>query len=180
MRTPRKRTRRLGYFYADAPQDWRVRFRCFHLPRGPSPSKAGASAALPPDQVRSQGSQPRPFIFREDRPLRGLSPRKTNRRARRANRKRAKPLLRQDREWIKHQPPLAFRSAWGLAIRYEALRRAFNNPGALARRLSRHLHATPHRARELFRGSAEAARRVDRFADFSTAGESAALRFNSS
>lgn len=42
-------------------------------------------------------------------------------------------------------------AAWPLAERAEAMLRAFNNPEAYARRLARHLHATPHRSTELIR-----------------------------
>ncbi|MGD9968376.1 MAG: hypothetical protein AB7T59_17790 [Hyphomonadaceae bacterium] len=65
-------------------------------------------------------------------------------------------------------PPPTVRNAWPLAERYEALIRAFNDPAAHARRLSRRLHATPHRAAELLRAPPEAAHRIDRFADFAS------------
>lgn len=101
---------------------------------------------------------PKPFIFREDRPLR----RRANRaQRRRAKRMRAKPVLRQDREWLKHEAPLAFRSAWPLAERYEALLRVFANPHAHAQRLARTLHATPHRVHELLQPPPDAERHVD-------------------
>lgn len=42
-----------------------------------------------------------------------------------------------------------FHSAWPLAERAEALLRVFNDPAPYAARLSRRLHATPHRAESL-------------------------------
>lgn len=79
-----------------------------------------------------------------------------------------------------HQEKLAFRSAWPLAKRYEAMLRAFNDPLVYARRLSRHLHATPHRLREVLRAPPEAANRIDRYEELSDAAETSAAVFNSS
>lgn len=56
-----------------------------------------------------------------------------------------------------------FCSAWPLAERYEALLRVFNDPTACARRLSRRLHATPHRLSEALRAPPDAGERVDQF-----------------
>ncbi|MEZ5973209.1 MAG: hypothetical protein R3C31_15460 [Hyphomonadaceae bacterium] len=174
LRAPRSRKRRFGYFYPDAPQDWRVSFRCFQ-----SPTLRPAQRDAGPPSVSlslSKADAPRPFIYRENRP----PPRPARPSKRRANRVRHKPILRQDREWVRHQEPLRFRSAWGLALRYEALLRAYNDPRAYARRLSRTLHAKPHRAAELLRAPPEAANRIDRFCDFGTDAESSRTAFDSS
>ncbi len=156
LRTPRKRTRKLMHFFPETPEQWRVSFRCLpgdtHARPATRPSWPNAERACV-----SPGS-PKPFIFREDRPLR----RRANRaQRRRAKRTRAKPVLRQGREWRQHEAPLVFRSAWPLAERYEALRRVFANPHAHAQRLARRLHATPHRVHELLRPPPNAERHVD-------------------
>lgn len=57
-----------------------------------------------------------------------------------------------------------FRDAWPLALRYEALLRAYNDPAPYARRLSRHLHARPRRAGALLQAAPDAERRVENFA----------------
>lgn len=160
LRTSRKRTRKLMHFFPETPEQWCVSFRCLlgdtharpaTLPSWPNAERACVSPGRSPED-------PKPFIFREDRPLR----RRANRaQRRRAKRMRAKPVLRQDREWLKHEAPLAFRSAWPLAERYEALRRVFANPHAHAQRLARTLHATPHRVHELLQPPPDAERHVD-------------------
>jgi len=184
LRAPRKRTRKLMHFYPETPEKWRVSFRCFTtLPGrrakrgepGPIAQHAAADEWTPDRRVLAHASpgNVRPFIFREDRPRRV-----TNRaQRRRAKRTRAKPVLRQDREWLKHEPPLAFRSAWPLAERYEALRRAFANPRAYAARLARALHATPHRVHELLHAPPDAARHIARLNDLT---ETAARSWNTS
>ncbi len=63
--------------------------------------------------------------------------------------------------------PKRFRSAWPLALRYQALIRVFNDPTTFARRLSARLHATPHRLREVLHAPPEARHRVDHFDDLS-------------
>jgi len=67
------------------------------------------------------------------------------------SRERRKRACRQDCGSYQNLPPQKFNSAWPIAERYEALLRVFNNPEPYARRLSRRLHATPHRRRELVR-----------------------------
>ena len=75
--------------------------------------------------------------------------------------------LSYDERWARDYlgTPATFRSAWPLAERYEALIRVFNDPAPYARRLSRRLHATPHRVHEALRAPREARDRVDRFAE---------------
>lgn len=72
-------------------------------------------------------------------------------------------VSREDRWAI--EEPVTFRSAWPLAERYQALIRVVNDPGAYAHRLSRRLHATPHRIVETLRAPPEAAHRVEGFDD---------------
>jgi len=128
----RPRTKKLMTFSPDAPEAWRVSFRCF------------ASPAL----RQAQGS-------RELAQSSGLSLSKAT---------RQKRLSREERWCAEHlAPPVTFRSAWPLAERYEALIRVFNDPAAYARRLSKRLHATPHRLREVLRAPPEAGHRVDHF-----------------
>jgi hypothetical protein len=55
----------------------------------------------------------------------------------------------------------SFHTAWPLALRYEALVRAFNDPQAYARRLARHLHAHPELVEPLLRAPPEYKHRVD-------------------
>ncbi len=173
--TPRKRTPKLMHFFIETPEKWRVSFRCFHTPhRALSPSKGGE---CDPALRQAQGSpHPRPFVFREDRP----PPRPPRPYTKRPNRKRYKPILRQDREWIRREEPLAFRSAWPLAERYEALLRAYKNRDACARRLSRRLHATPHRSAELLHAPPEARDRIECYAELALAAETSAAVFNTS
>lgn len=142
LRASRQRERKRLSFSPETPERWRVSFRCFHAP--PRRTQSAKPCAAPPAIANTS---PRPFIARDARPLRP----RPNRAARRSTRARtrARPVLRQDREWVQHQAPLRFRSAWPLAERYEALLRVFNDPAPYARRLARRLHATPHRAREL-------------------------------
>ena len=156
LHAPRKRLRRLVGFHADKPEHWRVSFRCFALDRG-AQRKPPIAAPAAPDDVN--GKRPRRFVFREEPP----PPRPSAPRPNRAARRRYPPVLRQDREWVLHQPPRAFRSAWPLAERYEALLRVCNHPAAYARRLARRLHATPHRAGELLRAPPEATHRIVAF-----------------
>ncbi|MEQ1619088.1 MAG: hypothetical protein ABL883_12190 [Terricaulis sp.] len=85
-------------------------------------------------------------------------------------------IARQDRN--SNSPKV--RSAWPLAERYEALLRVFNDPSACARRLSRRLHAAPHRAASLLRAPPEAESRVELFAGLTAAATTLAARFNSS
>ncbi len=178
LRAARKRVRKLRSFFPETPEKWRVSFRCFPTIRALSPSKGGA---CDPALRQAQGSTPRPFIFREDRaltPTRGLSLSKAA--ARRTKRQRHKPILRQDREWVRRQEPIAFRSAWPLAERYEALLRAYTNRQDVARRLSRRLHATPHRARELLQAPPEARERIEGYCELALAAEASAAVFNTS
>jgi hypothetical protein len=124
LHTRRPRTPKLITFSPDAPEAWRVRFRCFssdrRLPAGTQEGRQNAGA-----------------------------PRKR--------------LSREERWCLEHQPQPKFRSAWPLAERYEALIRVFNDPAPYARRLSKRLHATPHRLSEVLRAPPEAGHRVDHF-----------------
>ena len=173
LRAPRKRTRHLKHFFAEASEKWRVSFRCFYGPPAPrrhTPKPTGEALAV--------HKHPRPFIIHEDpRPHR---PRPNRAQRRRAKRKRYPPILRQDREIIIRRAPIHFRSAWALAERYEALLRAYNDPLPYARRLSRQLHATPHRVCELFIAPPEARERIESYDELALAAETSAAVFNSS
>lgn len=154
LRTPRKQTRKPITFTPDAPETWRVSFRCMdhRLPAGkplPQPPKPRGRRRL---VLRDHRPAPRPYVYR-----------------RRTNSVRYAPILRQDRVWIVHEDKPVFRPTRGLAARYEALLRAFNNPLAYARRLSRALHATPHRLRELLHAPPEARHRIEDFPAFTNA-----------
>ena len=72
-------------------------------------------------------------------------------------------VSREDRWSYENFKPVKFRSAWRLALRYEALLRVFNDPTAYARRLARRMHAVPHRICGPMRAPPEAVHRVDRF-----------------
>ncbi len=87
---------------------------------------------------------------------------------------------REERWSSEYWPKPKFRAALPLARRYEALLRAFNDPLAYAQRLSRRLHATPHRLREVLRAPPDAAHRIDRYAELSTTAETKAAVFNTS
>ncbi len=124
LHTPRQRVRKLRYFTAEKPEEWRVTFRCFSSDRRLPAGK---------QRCRQDAGGPRTRLSREER-------------------------------WCaEHQPHVTFRSAWPLAERYEALIRVFNDPTPHARRLSRRLHATPHRLSEVLRTPPEAPERVDLF-----------------
>jgi hypothetical protein len=79
---------------------------------------------------------------------------------------RRKRVSREDRWSYENFTPAKFHNAWPLAKRYEALLRVFNDPAPYARRLSRRLHATPHRAVELRQAPPEAEHRIERFHEF--------------
>jgi hypothetical protein len=85
-------------------------------------------------------------------------------------RKPPKRVSREDRWSYENFKPVTFASAWPLALRFEACLRVFNDPAPYARRLSRRLHATPHRLREALRAPPEASHRID---GFDSAGEHA-------
>jgi hypothetical protein len=89
-------------------------------------------------------------------------------------------LSREERWCSEYWPKPRFRSAWPLAERYEALLRVFNDPAAYARRLSRQLHATPHRAREVLRASSYAEHRIDHFEELTQIARTSAAHFDSS
>ena len=135
-----------------------------------------------PTQKQNPGQNPKVHDFKSrfgvvpDSP----PPKLTRLQARRAKRKRYPPILRQDREIIIRRAPIHFRSAWALAERYEALLRAYNDPLPYARRLSRQLHATPHRVRELFIAPPEARERIESYDQLALAAETSAAVFNSS
>lgn len=150
LRMPRKRVRKPIHVPADAPEQWRVHFRCFHTPRVARPTHA-----------KAKGDAIRAFVFHEEPP----APRPSRPQAR-GKRVRHPPMLRQDRPWVYAKAPLSFRSAWPLAERFEALLRVFNDPTACARRIAARLHATPHRLAEALYAPPDARDRVDRFDDF--------------
>ena len=150
----RKRARTPRAFCADKPDEWRVSFRCFHAHR------AARAKHNTTKEDAAAGDKIRAFVFHEAPP----APRPSRAQAR-GDYARRPPMLRQDRPWVHAKTPLAFRSAWPLAERYEALCRVFNDPAAYARRLSRRLHATPHRLGETLRAPPDAAHRVELFDD---------------
>jgi hypothetical protein len=76
----------------------------------------------------------------------------------------SKRVSREDRWSYENFKPVKFRDAWPLALRFEACLRVFNDPAPFARRLSRRLHATPHRLSEALRAPPEAVHRIDGFA----------------
>lgn len=79
-----------------------------------------------------------------------------------APRRRARATLQQPparRRRSKQQ----FRDAWPLALRYEALLRAYNNPEPYARRLAHRLRANPLGANRLLQAPPEAEHRIDDF-----------------
>ncbi|MCX7356825.1 MAG: hypothetical protein NT015_01545 [Alphaproteobacteria bacterium] len=179
LRAPHKRVPKLMHFFVEAPEKWRVSFRCFVSPTLRQAQADTVDGATSPESVRlslSKAEGPRPFIFHDGRP----PPRPLRGYVKRPNRKRHKPILRHDREWRRREEPLAFRSAWPLAERYEALLRVFKNPLRYAQRLSRQLHATPYRARELFHAPPDAHERIEHYAELSAAASASAAVFNSS
>jgi len=172
LRAAQKRVRKLMFFTPEAPAQWRVSFRCFASPTLRHPriksggdAEGGADGSVGVSLSLSKAERPvRAFVFHEERP----APRPSRPRAR-GKYVRHPPMLRQDRPWVEAQTPLAFRSAWPLAERYEALLRVFNAPAAYAQRLARRLHATPHRLGEALRAPPEAHGRVNRFAELTEA-----------
>lgn len=96
-----------------------------------------------------------------------------------APRKRKRRLSREERWCSDYWPKPKFYSAWPLAERAEALLRAFNNPEAHAKRIARHLHATPHRARELTRHPPNLPHVIDHFDTLRDAAFTARRRFES-
>ncbi|MEZ5959195.1 MAG: hypothetical protein R3C30_02045 [Hyphomonadaceae bacterium] len=155
LRAPRARTRRLMTFEADKPEEWRVSFRCLASPTLRQPrTKSGGDA-----EGGAAGSVSV-----------GLSLSKAKRPGR---------LSREERWCSDHWPKPKFYSAWPLAERAEALLRAFNNPEAYAKRIARHLHATPHRARELTRHPPNLPHVIDHFDTLRDAAATARRRFES-
>ena len=73
-----------------------------------------------------------------------------------------------------------FYAARPLAERYEALIRAFNDPGRFARRLARRLYAAPYKLHAILKAPPQARSRVDRFDELTRIAETAARCFNSS
>jgi hypothetical protein len=152
LHAKRTRVRKLLGFDADAPEKWRVSFRCFGALR------------LRQAQTDANGTSSATLCV-----ALSLSKRKPRKR-----------ISREDRWCFENFKPVTFRSAWPLAERYEALIRVFNDPAPYARRLSRRLHATPHRLPEVLRAPPEAVWRVDLFDDAGEAGAKAwAPRFSS-
>jgi hypothetical protein len=66
-----------------------------------------------------------------------------------------------------------------LALRAEAMLRAFNNPEPYARRLAARLHATPHRAASLTRHPPNLPHVIDNFATLREHTSIARKRFES-
>ncbi len=75
----------------------------------------------------------------------------------------SKPISHEDRWSYENFKGVTFADAWPLALRYEACLRVFNDPAPYARRLSRRLHATPHRRAEALRAPPQARHRIDHF-----------------
>ncbi len=162
LRPSRKRTRKPMSFTPDAPEQWRVNFRCLSTLPGRS-----AKREEPGPMVQHAAADK---WAPDRRMLAHAGPGDVG----------GKRLSREDRWCSENQKPARFRSAWPLAERYEALLRVFNNPAPYARRLSRRLHATPHRAGAMLRAPPEAQHRVDHFDAFTQAAETACATFNSS
>ena len=75
-----------------------------------------------------------------------------------------RPRLSREERWCaEYWPKPKFYSAWPLALRAEAMLRAFNNPESCARRLAARLHATPHRAASLTRHPPNLPHVIDNF-----------------
>jgi len=70
-------------------------------------------------------------------------------------------------------PTTGYFSAWPLALRYEALFRAFNDPQPYARRLARRLHAHPHLIEPLLEAPPEYEHRLDHADDLTQAARNA-------
>ncbi len=86
---------------------------------------------------------------------------------------------REERWCAGYSPKLKFYSAWPLALRAEAMLRAFNNPELYARRLAARLHATPHRAASLTRHPPNLPHVIDDFVTLREHASIARRRFES-
>ncbi|HYD86397.1 MAG TPA: hypothetical protein VEA80_02880 [Vitreimonas sp.] len=75
---------------------------------------------------------------------------------------------------------LQFRSAWPLALRFEAMLRVFNAPQAYAKRLARRLRGNPNAVEAVLRAPPEYAHRADRAEELTEAAKSAQQRRDSS
>jgi hypothetical protein len=148
-------------FFPDKPQDWRVSFRCLVATRATNSSPArGGSGSRQSRETKGDGDDRAQFCtslsdrFATTSPASGGGFRPTKR----------------------------FRSAWPLALRFEALLRVYNDPLPYARRLAARLHARPERARDMLRAPPDAHHKIgdDDFAALTHAAESAAAAFNSS
>lgn len=168
LREPRTRVRRLVTFEADKPEAWRVSFRCFSSPaRGGSVSAQRAMAmGAQQAQLSNDGARVAPSVARGDTsPVTGGG--KHGR------------LSREERWCSEYWPKPKFYSAWPLALRAEAMLRAFNNPEAYAKRLARRLHATPHRAAQMTRYPPNLPHVIDDFDILSEHARTARRRFES-
>lgn len=175
LHAPHKHTRKPAALDPDAPEQWRVSFRCFvERPRPHGAIMEGKPAGAPALHTRRFIVRDRDVISANERA------RSPNHLRRKTKRPKRQPILRQDREWVQHQAPLAFRDATPLAKRYEALLRVFNAPIAFARRLARRLHARPYRLRELLRAPPETEHRVENYFALCSATEASAAVFNTS
>lgn len=163
LRASRPRARKLMHFTAEAPEQWRVNFRCFSSPvcGGSVSARSAMTKGVRQTRLSEGSARVTPSVACGD-----TSPANGG----------GKRLSREERC---SQPKPRFRSAWPLAERYEALLRIFNDPAAYARRLARQLHATPHRVRELLRTPPDTQHRIDRFDALTAAAESEAEIFNS-
>lgn len=123
LRKKRERKRRLVYFYPDKPQDWRVSFRCLLDRRRLA---GGALRQAQGDAEIGDASSVSVSLSLSKASVLSSS-------------KGTRPEQRR------------FHDAWPLALRVEAILRAYNNPAPYARRLARRLYATPHRARAMTR-----------------------------
>jgi hypothetical protein len=127
LRETVKCVRRPLAFEPDKPEAWRVSFRCFVSPT----LRQAQRDAVGDAECGAAGSVSVSLSL--------------------SKAKRPGRLSREERWCADYWPKPKFYSAWPLAERAEALLRAFNNPEPYARRLSRRLHATPHRAAALTR-----------------------------
>ena len=159
LRASRKRVRQKVSFEADKPETWRVSFRVLHLPprRGGSAERSEAKGDVAAQRAPSDA-------FGVSSPARG------------GDKKR---LSREERWCAEYWPKPKFYSAWPLAMRAEAMLRAFNNPEPYARRLAARLHATPHRAAAVTRYPENLPHVIDDFATLREAADGARRRFES-
>lgn len=110
--------------------------------------------------------------------LPNTSPRRTERVAKPARPRRTR-VSHADRHCPSRWAAPKFYCAWPLALRAEAMLRVFNDPTPYARRLSRRLHATPHRAAALTRYPPNLPHVVDHFPALQAEAKVSRRRFES-